>query len=59
MEAMNHRTSQMIGGEGRTEPRGLFGEVSETTALVLAGVITLLTFGAIAYGINALFTALG
>jgi hypothetical protein len=59
MEAMNHRTSQMIGGEGRTERRGLFGEVSETTALVLAAVITLLTFGTIAYALNALFTALG
>ncbi len=59
MEAMNHRTSQMIGGKEGAEPRGLFGEVSETTALVLAAVITLLTFGAIAYALNALFTALG
>lgn len=59
MEAMNQRTSQMIGVEGGAERRGLFGEVSETTALVLAAVITLLTFGIIAYALNALFTALG
>jgi len=58
MEAMNQRAAQVVGREGRTESRGLFGEVSETTALVLAAVITLLTFGTIAYAINALFTAL-
>ncbi|MFQ3661167.1 MAG: hypothetical protein SNJ69_02115 [Chloroflexaceae bacterium] len=59
MEAMNQRAPQMIGLEERTQSRGLFGEVSETTALVLAAVITLLTFGLIAYALNVLFTALG
>lgn len=59
MEAMNQRVSQVAGRDGRTESRGLFGEVSEKTALVLAGVITLLTFGTIAYALNALFMALG
>ncbi|MCS6879891.1 MAG: hypothetical protein RMK84_12820 [Oscillochloridaceae bacterium] len=59
MEAMNQRVSQVARRDGRTESRGLFGEVSETTALVLAGVITLLTFGGIAYAINALFMLLG
>ncbi|MGQ9925884.1 MAG: hypothetical protein ACUVS4_03345 [Chloroflexaceae bacterium] len=59
MEAMNQRAAQAVGREGGMESRGLFGEVSETMALVLAAVITLITFGAIAYAINALFTALG
>jgi hypothetical protein len=58
MEAMNQRAAQVVGRAERAESRGLFGEVSETTALVLAAVITLLTFGTIAYAINALFTAL-
>ncbi len=59
MEAMNQRAPQMAGLEERTQSRGLFGEVSETTALVLAAVITLITFGAIAYAIHLLFTSLG
>ncbi|MCX7791142.1 MAG: hypothetical protein N2378_10930 [Chloroflexaceae bacterium] len=59
MEAMNQRVSQVAGREERIESRGLFGEVSETAALMLAAVITMLTFGAIAYALNALFTALG
>ncbi len=59
MEAMKRGMVQLGGRQAPAQARGLLGTMSERTAQVVALLITLLSFGGLAYGINALFTALG
>lgn len=44
--------------ETTEQERGIFGDVSEKTALILGVFITLLVIGLIGFGINVLFTSL-
>ncbi|GAB4441455.1 MAG: hypothetical protein OHK0015_38760 [Chloroflexi bacterium OHK40] len=39
--------------------RGIFGELNERLAQLIAVLITTSVFGALAYGLNALFTTMG
>ncbi len=55
MEAMNQGSLQ----RQEAAVRGRTGSISERTAQVLALLITLGTFGTIAYAIDALFRSLG
>lgn len=59
MEAMKRGMVQRAGRQEPAQARGLPGAMSDRTAQGVALLITLLSFGGLAYGINALFSALG
>lgn len=58
MEAMKQGMVQLAGRQEPAQARGLLGVMSERTAQGVALLITLLSFGGLAYGLNALFSAL-